>query len=305
VDQLGNDHPVGYRLKGGQRFKVPTSRCVVSACQCEEVVCRVTTAPKGSAAHEATPAHARIPDRKRRMILDAAATILLRRAMPEPAWTRSPQSRGNPKATIYRNFVDKQTLFSELVATSVKATSDAVQAEIMYQGGSRGLEGELRSTAAAALGVPFHSGLYRRRNAAAGKLCEQRLAAYIDAMVHLQSVETCLNETLEDPDFRSRRKRVDVPHQDLISARLRLVASAPVIRSWQELVDAWDSLAWNVEQDGPINDRGDYHLKSDDQEVVKVHAAMRTLTISLRGAMGILMCRVGPTRAQATMSSLA
>jgi TetR/AcrR family transcriptional regulator, mexJK operon transcriptional repressor len=81
------------------------------------------------------------------MILDAAATIFLRKGYAGASVDEIAAVAGASKATIYRHFADKQTLFSELVATSVKATSDAVQGEIMYQGGSRGLEGELRSLA--------------------------------------------------------------------------------------------------------------------------------------------------------------
>ena len=54
---------------------------------------------------------------------------------------------GASKATVYRYFTDKQTLFSELVVTTVKAVSDPVQAEVLRLGDSGGLEAGLRDLA--------------------------------------------------------------------------------------------------------------------------------------------------------------
>ena len=54
---------------------------------------------------------------------------------------------GASKATVYRYFTDKQTLFAELVATTVKAISDPVQAEVLRLGDSGSLEADLRDLA--------------------------------------------------------------------------------------------------------------------------------------------------------------
>jgi hypothetical protein len=145
----------------------------------------------------------------------------------------------------------------------------------------------LITTASAALGVPFIQGRIAVRNAAAGRLHEQRVAVYTDAVIFLQSVESRLQETLEDPDLRSRRERAEVPHQDLITARIRLLAPMPVVQSWQELVVAWDALAWNAQEEGPVNDRGDYHLNPENPDVLRVQATLHALTTALRQAMGV------------------
>jgi hypothetical protein len=106
-------------------------------------------------------------------------------------------------------------------------------------------------------------------------------------MIYMQSIESRLNETLEDPDLRSGRNYPEVPHQGFITARLRLIAPPQVVQTWEQLIHAWDVLAWNAEQDGPVNDRGDYHLKPSDADVVRARAALQALTTALRSAMDV------------------
>jgi hypothetical protein len=143
----------------------------------------------------------------------------------------------------------------------------------------------LIATTLTGLGVTFIQGRIAARNAVAGRLHEQRLSAYTDAMVHVQTVEGSLNEILEDPDLRSSPYGPEGPHRDLITARLRLIAPPSVIHAWQELTSAWDALMWNAEQDGPVNRRGDYHLQGEDADVVRVQAAITGLITALHRAM--------------------
>ncbi len=88
-----------------------------------------------------------VADRKRRAILDAAATVFLREGYAGASMDEITALAGASKATVYRHFTDKQTLFSELVATTVKAISDPVQAEVMHLGESGDLEADLRDLA--------------------------------------------------------------------------------------------------------------------------------------------------------------
>lgn len=86
-------------------------------------------------------------DRKRRAILDAAAVVFLREGYAGASMDEITALAGASKATVYRYFTDKQTLFAELVATTVKAISDPVQAEVLRLGDSGSLEADLRDLA--------------------------------------------------------------------------------------------------------------------------------------------------------------
>jgi len=58
-------------------------------------------------------------DRKRRAILDAASVVFLREGYAGASMDEITALAGASKATVYRYFTDKQTLFSELVVTTV------------------------------------------------------------------------------------------------------------------------------------------------------------------------------------------
>ena len=72
---------------------------------------------------ESAPAAEGPADRKRRAILDAASVVFLREGYAGASMDEITALAGASKATVYRYFTDKQTLFSELVVTTVKAVS--------------------------------------------------------------------------------------------------------------------------------------------------------------------------------------
>ena len=96
---------------------------------------------------ESAPAAERPADRKRRAILDAASVVFLREGYAGASMDEITALAGASKATVYRYFTDKQTLFSELVVTTVTAVSDPVQAEVLRLGDSGSLEAGLRDLA--------------------------------------------------------------------------------------------------------------------------------------------------------------
>ena len=96
---------------------------------------------------ESAPAAEGPADRKRRAILDAASVVFLREGYAGASMDEITALAGASKATVYRYFTDKQTLFSELVVTTVTAVSDPVQAEVLRLGDSGGLEAGLRDLA--------------------------------------------------------------------------------------------------------------------------------------------------------------
>ena len=76
-------------------------------------------------------------ERKRRAILDAASVVFLREGYAGASMDEITALAG----------ASKQTLFSELVVTTVKAVSDPVQAEVLRLGDSGSLEAGLRDLA--------------------------------------------------------------------------------------------------------------------------------------------------------------
>ena len=96
---------------------------------------------------ESAPAAEGPADRKRRAILGAASVVFLREGYAGASMDEITALAGASKATVYRYFTDKQTLFSELVVTTVTAVSDPVQAEVLRFGDSGSLEAGLRDLA--------------------------------------------------------------------------------------------------------------------------------------------------------------
>lgn len=96
---------------------------------------------------ESAPAAEGPADRKRRAILGAASVVFLREGYAGASMDEITALAGASKATVYRYFTDKQTLFSELVATTVTAVSDPVQAEVQRLGDGGSLEAGLRDLA--------------------------------------------------------------------------------------------------------------------------------------------------------------
>ena len=110
-------------------------------------------------------------ERKRRAILDAASVVFLREGYAGASMDEITALAGASKATVYRYFTDKQTLFSELVVTTVKAVSDPVQAEVLRLGDSGSLEAGLRDLARRLLKAITAPELLRLRRLIIGEAC--------------------------------------------------------------------------------------------------------------------------------------
>jgi hypothetical protein len=145
----------------------------------------------------------------------------------------------------------------------------------------------LTTTAATALGAPLIQGRIAARNAHAQRLFEQRAAAYADAVAYMQRIEARLDDMVRHPDLRRYRKPIDVEHQDLITARLRLVAPRPILFSWWTLLDTWEALFQNAYEGHDPDDPDDPHLPPDDRDVRNVVAAIKEFDAAVRRAMGV------------------
>lgn len=66
-----------------------------------------------------------------------------------------------------------------------------------------------------------------------------------------------------------------------------LVAPASVTRGFDELTRAWDVLAWNLRESGPVGRDGDrtiWFVSEDDKDVIRVRAVLKQLK-QLKSAM--------------------
>lgn len=144
----------------------------------------------------------------------------------------------------------------------------------------------LLATMSTAIGVPFIQGHIASKRNFATKLRDERIAAYADAMVYLRAVQGRLDETVEDPAYRQRYTWPSMPHRDLISARLGLIAPLGLVEHWDALIVAWDALSWNLQQDGPATEHGEYYVDSKSADVTRVRNASQALTTQLRQAAG-------------------
>ncbi|MDQ7903070.1 hypothetical protein RB614_00860 [Phytohabitans sp. ZYX-F-186] len=144
----------------------------------------------------------------------------------------------------------------------------------------------LVTTTACALGVPFIQGRLAAQRERAMRLRDERLVVYTDAMFYMRAIQGRLDETVEDPDLQRSYTWPETPHQDLTTARLHLIAPEEVMRRWDELIHAWEVMTWNMEQDGPVNERGQYHASEDQADVKRVRRAIEGLTVALREAAG-------------------
>jgi AcrR family transcriptional regulator len=83
--------------------------------------------------------------RKRRAILPAATVVFLREGYARTTMGQVAALAEVSKPTIYRNFVDKSTLFTEVVTSTVDHASNVVQQEILALGRTGDLEAGLRA----------------------------------------------------------------------------------------------------------------------------------------------------------------
>jgi AcrR family transcriptional regulator len=85
--------------------------------------------------------------RKRRSILDAAAAVFLRKGYVGTSMDEIAALAAVSKQTVYKHFADKQTLFSELVTSTVQEASDSVHEDRRDLQDSGDIEADLRDLA--------------------------------------------------------------------------------------------------------------------------------------------------------------
>ncbi len=90
-------------------------------------------------------------ERKRRAILEAAATLFLQNGYLGTSMDEIAAQAAVSKQTVYKNFADKEALFREIVVATVDEISDVNADQIHALRGSEDLESDLRALAVAQL----------------------------------------------------------------------------------------------------------------------------------------------------------
>jgi TetR/AcrR family transcriptional repressor of mexJK operon len=85
--------------------------------------------------------------RKRRAILNAAATLFLRDGYPATSMDQIAAGATVSKQTVYKQFADKQSLFREIVTDTVAEVADPVAEQVASLRDSSDLEADLRDLA--------------------------------------------------------------------------------------------------------------------------------------------------------------
>jgi hypothetical protein len=98
---------------------------------------------------------------------------------------------------------------------------------------------------------------------------DQRAAVYADALAYAQRIESML-EGMVDPMTTPSRPRLEVAHSDLITARMRLVATADAFEAWKAMREGEDIFRWMISENYPGLGQDDPFegLPNEDEDLV-------------------------------------
>jgi TetR/AcrR family transcriptional regulator, mexJK operon transcriptional repressor len=106
---------------------------------------------------------------KRRAILDAATTAFLRNGYRGTSMDEIAALAGVSKQTVYKHFADKESLFSEIVTSTVNEAGDRVHDELLELADSGDVEADLRDLARRQLALVMQPRLLRLRRVVIGE----------------------------------------------------------------------------------------------------------------------------------------
>jgi TetR/AcrR family transcriptional regulator, mexJK operon transcriptional repressor len=109
------------------------------------------------------------PNRKRTAILEAATAAFLRSGYRGTSMDEVAAAAGVSKQTVYKHFADKQSLFAEIVTTTVDEVSDPVHSEVLNLKDSGDIEADLRGLARRQLALVMQTRLLRLRRLVIGE----------------------------------------------------------------------------------------------------------------------------------------
>jgi TetR/AcrR family transcriptional repressor of mexJK operon len=107
--------------------------------------------------------------RKRRAILEAAVTVFLRKGYLGTSMDEIAALAAVSKQTVYKQFADKERLFSEIVINTVNEASEPVHDEVLELADSGDIEADLRDMARRLLGRVLQPRLLQLRRLVIGE----------------------------------------------------------------------------------------------------------------------------------------
>jgi TetR/AcrR family transcriptional regulator, mexJK operon transcriptional repressor len=107
--------------------------------------------------------------RKRRAILEAATTLFLRSGYRGTSMDEIAALARVSKQTVYKQFADKQSLFSEIVISTVEEVAEPIHAEVLALQDSGDLEADLRGLARQLLAMVMQPRILQLRRLVIGE----------------------------------------------------------------------------------------------------------------------------------------
>jgi TetR/AcrR family transcriptional repressor of mexJK operon len=107
--------------------------------------------------------------RKRRAILEAATTLFLRSGYRGTSMDEIAALAGVSKQTVYKHFADKESLFSEIVISTVEEVAAPIHAEVLALQESGDLEADLRGLARQLLAMVMQPRILQLRRLVIGE----------------------------------------------------------------------------------------------------------------------------------------
>ena len=108
--------------------------------------------------------------RKRRAIMEAAATIFLQKGYLGTSMDEVAALAAVSKQTVYKHFADKESLFAEIVTGTVDEAGDRVHAEVLQLADSGDVEADLRDLARRQLKLVMQPRVLRLRRLVIGEV---------------------------------------------------------------------------------------------------------------------------------------
>jgi TetR/AcrR family transcriptional repressor of mexJK operon len=107
--------------------------------------------------------------RKRGAILEAARTLFLRNGYRGTSMDEIAALAGVSKQTVYKHFADKQSLFSEIVVSTVEDVAEPIHGEVLRLQDSGDVEADLRGLARQLVGMVMQPRILQLRRLVIGE----------------------------------------------------------------------------------------------------------------------------------------
>jgi hypothetical protein len=147
------------------------------------------------------------------------------------------------------------------------------------------IAGLLTTLAASVLGAVMPAWI-AARNERKTWLRDQRAAVYADALAYIQVSQQLAEDLAMDPWEVQSWSRPDVPHRDLITARMRLLADPAAFDKWRAFLHSDEAFAYDVAENHP--DAGTANARPvplDNPYMVKLMASVEEANAAIRDSL--------------------